>query len=129
MTDIPIRHLNLEGARSALPIWTEFMKRAAQLRPYRDAKPFGPPHGIVSARICEKSGELASPLCPNARTEMFISDTEPVAQCERHSPGPQQISDRVVDLAPAGAQPNLYAPTNVAPGVPQHRLLPPGGVR
>ncbi|HEY7338396.1 MAG TPA: hypothetical protein VH639_26150, partial [Bryobacteraceae bacterium] len=32
------RELHLEGAKSALPIWTDFMKRAAKLRPYRDTQ-------------------------------------------------------------------------------------------
>src|SRR5207245_4224779 len=43
--------LKLEGAKSALPIWTEFMKRAIRLPPYRDPKPFKPPPGISSAAI------------------------------------------------------------------------------
>src|SRR5207244_2554283 len=30
--------LKLEGAKSALPVWTEFMKRALQLPGYRDVK-------------------------------------------------------------------------------------------
>ena len=34
------RELDIEGAHSALPIWTEFMKRAIELRKYSDAKPF-----------------------------------------------------------------------------------------
>ena len=34
------RQLDLEGAHSALPIWTEFMKRALQYRAYRNAQPF-----------------------------------------------------------------------------------------
>jgi penicillin-binding protein 1B len=34
------KELDLEGAHSAAPIWTEFMKRALAYREYRDAKPF-----------------------------------------------------------------------------------------
>ena len=34
------RTIDLEGAHSALPIWTELMKRALLLREYRSAKPF-----------------------------------------------------------------------------------------
>src|SRR5439155_2076173 len=43
------RDLNLEGARSALPIWTEFMKRAARLPHYHDVQPFRPPAGVIPA--------------------------------------------------------------------------------
>ena len=39
------RELNLPGADSALPIWTDFMKLATQYPAYRDAKPFDPPAG------------------------------------------------------------------------------------
>ncbi len=89
------RQLGLEGARSALPIWTEFMKRAAQLRPYRDAQPFSEPRGLVSLRICEDSGELAAPACPRTRMETFIEGSEPVVECQIHAPGSQPpIADR-----------------------------------
>ena len=39
--------LGLEGAHSALPIWTEFMMDAAHYKQYGDAKPFPPPPGVV----------------------------------------------------------------------------------
>ena len=45
------RELNLEGARSALPIWAEFMKRAAQIRPYSLAHEFRAPKGVEFANI------------------------------------------------------------------------------
>ena len=44
------QELNLEGAHSALPIWTEFMKRALAYRDYRNAQPFRVPDGIVTVR-------------------------------------------------------------------------------
>src|SRR5204863_6417581 len=42
------RDLNLEGARSGLPIWTEFMLKATQLYPPRDPEriSFDAPAGI-----------------------------------------------------------------------------------
>jgi penicillin-binding protein 1B len=78
------RELNLEGARSALPIWTEFMKRASKSRPYSAAHEFRSPAGVVSAGICDESGELAGSACPKARTEWFISGTEPTSTCASH---------------------------------------------
>jgi len=80
------RELDLEGAKSALPIWTEFMKRALQLPAYRDAKPFRPPSGISSAVIDPESGKLASPNCPSPRMEFFLSGTEPIEACPLHNP-------------------------------------------
>jgi penicillin-binding protein 1B len=78
------RDLNLEGAKSALPIWTEFMKRASQFSPYRNAVQFSQPNGITQARICVDSGKLAGDLCPNTREEVFIEGSEPTTKCDLH---------------------------------------------
>jgi penicillin-binding protein 1B len=77
------RELNLEGAKSALPIWTEFMKRASHLSPYKDAREFPMPPGIERASICLESGKLASPQCPDTRDEYFIRGSEP-EKCNSH---------------------------------------------
>ncbi len=79
------RELTLEGANSALPIWTEFMKRALELPSYRDAKPFRPPAGISSANIDPDTGMLAGPECPSSRIEFFIAGTEPRQICDAHA--------------------------------------------
>ena len=77
--------LNLEGAKSALPIWTEFMKRGLEMPAYRDAKAFKPPPGISSAQIDPETGMLSTPTCPSTRTEFFIAGTEPGETCSLHS--------------------------------------------
>jgi penicillin-binding protein 1B len=77
--------LNLEGAKAALPIWAEFMKRALQLQAYRDPKPFKPPSGISSAQIDPDTGMLATPNCPSSRSELFIAGTEPGESCSLHT--------------------------------------------
>jgi penicillin-binding protein 1B len=74
------RELNLEGAKSALPIWTEFMRRAAHIGAWGNAKEFPMPHGIEQARICEDTGAPACD-CDNARTEYFIAGSEP-SECD-----------------------------------------------
>ncbi|HWD00415.1 MAG TPA: PBP1A family penicillin-binding protein [Candidatus Sulfopaludibacter sp.] len=94
--------LKLEGAHSALPIWAEFMKRAAQYRPYRDARPFPQVAGVVTAQICNDSGQLAGPFCPNVRSEVFIDGTQPAVTCELHS-GDATSADRVIEL------PNVFS--------------------
>jgi penicillin-binding protein 1B len=93
------RELNLEGAHSALPIWTEFMKRAAKLRRYRDAKAFQAPRGVVSSMVCTRSGQLAGSFCPNTRPEVFVDGTQPVVQCEMHASEPEEFSDTVAEPA------------------------------
>ncbi len=74
------RELELEGARSALPVWTEFMKRAHAHREYRNAAPFQAPDGIVTADIDPGSGLLASSACPG-KVEFFIAGTQPLQAC------------------------------------------------
>ena len=81
------RMLNLEGAHSALPIWTEFMKRALQSREYRDAKPFEAPDGVVSVTVDSQTGMPATPFCPETRSEVFIAGTQPVGTCPLHGGG------------------------------------------
>jgi penicillin-binding protein 1B len=78
------RELNLEGAHSALPIWTEFMKRASSYRAYRNAKPFAPPDGVVAMEVDSQSGMPATPSCPQTRTEVFIAGTQPIKTCPLH---------------------------------------------
>ena len=69
--------LNLEGSQSALPIWTEFMKRAHTHRAYRGAGPFTMPDGIVAVPIDPANGLLASAGTANARNEVFVTGTQP----------------------------------------------------
>jgi penicillin-binding protein 1B len=98
------RDLNLEGAHSALPIWTEFMKRAARMRAYRDARPFQPPAGVVAVDLCADSGQLATSYCPRTRFDVFIDGTEPVVDCEIHSPNRPNVSERTI-VSPETAAP------------------------
>lgn len=79
------RDLKLEGSKAALPIWTEFMKRAHEFRPYSEARAFERPEGIGSMRICNASGLLASPYCPSTRVEVFINGSQGLTQCHLHS--------------------------------------------
>src|SRR5206468_12773566 len=79
------RDLNLEGSRSALPIWTEFMLKAYELYPARDSMSFKPPPGIEIVRIDAESLMLATPSCTNTFEEAFIAGTAPTAYCPIHS--------------------------------------------
>lgn len=78
------RELQIEGARSALPIWTEFMKRALLLPRYADVKEFEAPDGVVTVNIDPESGMPATPQCPMQQPEVFIAGTEPVGLCPLH---------------------------------------------
>ena len=118
------RELGLEGAHSALPVWTEFMKRAHQYREYRNVSEFQAPDGVVSVEIDPTSGQLATAACPVTRTEVFISGTQPVESCRLHGRGG---GTRVASWeSPGTVQPS----TPGASAAPQVARTPsPGGRR
>ena len=76
------RELNLEGARSALPIWTEFMKRATELRPWLAENDFeAPEKDMIQVHIDEETGLLAVFDCQSVIYEHYIAGTEPMQFC------------------------------------------------
>lgn len=81
------QELPLEGAKAALPIWTEFMKRAHQYREYRGVQYFQAPDGITTVDIDPLTGQLATAGCPNPRAEVFVTGTQPVEFCRLHGGG------------------------------------------
>lgn len=76
------RELHLEGANSALPIWTYFMKKATDLRPWLANKPFIPPlEGITTVQIDADTGLLATTECQNVISENYLTNSEPKDYC------------------------------------------------
>lgn len=91
--------LDLEGAKSALPVWVDFMKRAHKLQQYRNPKPFTAPKGIAQVSVDPTNGGLAGAHCPLVRDELYIEGTQPRWNCELlHEPEleemPEQSKDR-----------------------------------
>ena len=109
--------IGLEGAKTALPIWTEFMKRAHKHRAYRNVSEFFAPDGIVSADIDPTTGYLASSGCPSHRTEVFIAGTSPVEVCKVHGGGQAATQISTWDSGPAAAPPPPPPPSQ-GPDVP-----------
>lgn len=83
------RELDLEGSRSALPIWTSFMLEANRLYPPRPGQDvaFAPPPGIEMATIDGETLTLASPTCSDRFVQAFIRGTAPRAFCPIHAFG------------------------------------------
>ncbi len=73
--------LGLSGTQAALPIWTEFMKRA--LAGHGNLR-FEPPDGISFIEIDRDTGRLALPTCPRVTSEAFLTGTEPLEICDLH---------------------------------------------
>jgi len=86
------KDIKLDGAKSALPVWAEFMKRAHKHRQYRNVTAWDAPDGIVSVDIDPLSGQLATAGCPSARAEVFISGTQPVELCRLHGGGVTHVA-------------------------------------
>ncbi len=78
------RELGLAGGSSAAIIWAEFMKRAIGQPGYNSADPFKAPDGVVTVNIDPDTLQLATPMCPVAREEVFVVGTEPSESCWRH---------------------------------------------
>ena len=106
------RELNLPGADSALPIWTEFMKRATQDPAYRDAQPFEAPPGIVAVPVQMTSTLPSGNDAVVVRNEFFIEGTEPQGPTPRQGGG--GILSRLFHSGNATTVP--VAATNSPPG-------------
>jgi penicillin-binding protein 1B len=78
------RDMKMEAARSALPLWTEFMRRASKNPRYGNSPDFPVPEGLTTAEIDPGAGMLATARCPQSRTEFFIQGTQPVIECLLH---------------------------------------------
>ena len=98
------QELPLEGSRAALPIWTEFMKRAHQYREYRGVQAFQPPDGITTVDIDPLTGQLATAACPKPRAEVFVAGTQPVEFCRLHGGSGQRTQIAAWDEAPVEQQ-------------------------
>jgi penicillin-binding protein 1B len=118
------RQLNLEGAKSALPIWTEFMKRALEYRGYRDAKKFPVPSGIAIVNLCSESQQLATPGCSATYPEYFVDGSQPADECQLHSTS-QPNSDASEPSADLHGNPGF----EVLPLSPPYRNPPASNLR
>jgi penicillin-binding protein 1B len=110
------KELGLEGAKSALPIWTEFMKRAHQHRQYKNVTGWDAPDGIVSVDIDPASGQLATVGCPSARSEVFISGTQPVELCRLHGGGVTHVAGWETTPAPSPSSHSVSAGAAIGNG-------------
>jgi penicillin-binding protein 1B len=118
------RDFVLEGARSALPIWGEFMARAHKHREYSNVHTLPAPDGVVTVDIDADTGELATTACPRVRSEVFIAGTQPVQACRTHGRGGQAIISSWDDPAPASVA-QVAAPADPGPRAARPRSKSP----
>jgi len=80
------RDLNITGGQSALPLWTEFMKRTSGLAIYKTPQPFSQPDGIVTAAIDNLTNLVALADPALTHSEVFIAGTEPFPPVQEGPP-------------------------------------------
>jgi len=78
------RELNLEGARSALPVWTNFMKKASARSRYAPRELARRPNGVVQAEVDPETGLIPGPNCPYKQWSFFLQGQEPKEECHEH---------------------------------------------
>ncbi|MGA9768638.1 MAG: PBP1A family penicillin-binding protein [Blastocatellia bacterium] len=79
------RDLQMKASDAALPMWADFMKQTLDLRPGLGGDSFTKPGGLVTVDIDPATGYVAGPDCSEHRQEIFLSGTEPFAQCSHQS--------------------------------------------
>jgi penicillin-binding protein 1A len=72
------------GARTALPIWLNFMREAVKSYAETD---FAVPQGVVFASIDANSGKLASPNSSLSIREAFVEGTQPTEEANSRTEG------------------------------------------
>jgi len=110
------------GARTALPIWVEFMKAATAGKPSVD---FPRPPGVVEVAIDPETGLLARYNQSNPKREVFVSGSEPtevapeplavVADSPPPSVGPNRDLDEVESTGVVPIEPEEPSPSAESP--------------
>ncbi|HEY2092742.1 MAG TPA: PBP1A family penicillin-binding protein [Thermoanaerobaculia bacterium] len=80
--------VRLAGGEACVPIWTAHMNRIVGLVPDVDWKR---PEDVVDREIDPESGMLATPYCPQTRSEIFVAGTEPASVCPLHAGSGESI--------------------------------------
>ncbi|PYQ31654.1 MAG: penicillin-binding protein 1B [Acidobacteria bacterium] len=76
------KSVRLAGGDACLPIWTRHMNRVSGLVPDVDWRR---PDDVTEREIDPESGMLATPYCPQTRSEVFVAGTEPETVCPIHA--------------------------------------------
>jgi 1A family penicillin-binding protein len=82
------------GARVALPIWSDFMRRVARRRP---AEPFAPPSDLQAEELCRVSYQRPVQGCPTYVEYFKDGDAIPVRLCSIHEGTFKQRAQRAIE--------------------------------
>jgi penicillin-binding protein 1B len=106
--------LDLTGADAALPAWTEFVKRAVELRPELGGAEFARPASVTFVDIDPETGLVASPSCPLRERVALAPGFVPSHECSLHG-DPWGLMALAASSTPSGLTPTVQveAPTVV----------------
>ncbi|HEY0169693.1 MAG TPA: PBP1A family penicillin-binding protein [Pyrinomonadaceae bacterium] len=76
--------LDLTGADAALPAWTEFVRRAVELRPELGGEEFTRPASVTFVEVDPETGLAASPSCPQRERVALSPAFVPDHECSLH---------------------------------------------
>ena len=88
------------GARVALPLWLEFMKKA---HAGREPEDFSVPEGIIFKQVEPRSGLLCADNCRSSIREAYLPGTEPRKFCDENAVGDDE--PQILDEAPLSTPP------------------------
>lgn len=120
--------LKLEGAKTALPIWAEFMKHAITLPEFKDPKEFTPPPGVVDLYLDKVTNYISTPTCPQGYAAAFIVGTEPRETCDHVASDQRNFFEKLFGLgAKPSPPPAVAVPTATQPqgSVPPNNAVGP----
>ncbi|HEX8161589.1 MAG TPA: PBP1A family penicillin-binding protein [Pyrinomonadaceae bacterium] len=110
--------LGLTGADSALPVWSDFMRGALDLRPELGGAAFDVPGGVATFEIDPDTGMLASASCPVRELFALTPALAPRAECAAHA-GLEAAPAALASADPhAAAPPAPVAPDSTDAPVP-----------
>lgn len=78
------KELNMTGADAALPAWTEFVRRATELRPELGGRNFDRPSAMTTVEIDPETGQLASASCTQRERIALAPAFVPDHECSIH---------------------------------------------
>jgi penicillin-binding protein 1B len=104
--------LDMTGADAALPAWTEFVKRAVELRPELGGAEFARPASVTFVDIDPETGLVASPSCPQHERVALSPAFVPNHECSLHG-DPWGLMALAASSTPSGLTPTaqVEAPT------------------
>ncbi|HJQ34943.1 MAG TPA: PBP1A family penicillin-binding protein [Pyrinomonadaceae bacterium] len=76
--------LGLTGADAALPAWSEFVRRAVELRPELGGAAFEQPASVAYVDVDPETGLLAAPACPRRERVALTPAFAPDHECSLH---------------------------------------------